>query len=305
MVALFVLQLIFASTYTKAQGKNWHPAHFSCIACDRPLAAEKTEEFVQHQGSVVCLECFDSKIAKDCMTCQKKIGAGEQQLSSGDYQWHSECFNCTSCNTTLDASQFLMKDKSLYCASCYSKAFGVSCAMCKEPIDPNDRSLGAGDKKWHSKCFACVGCKAELMGKPFIDHALGLFCVACYEEKHASRCKACTKVIGSAGGIRYKEDIFHEACFVCSHCQCKLAGKKFVKKEEKFSCQDCFANKLGPKCFLCKKVITKDSEGGDSYITHESKNWHCKCFTCANCGKNLEGSSFAFDNESLSCGLCK
>ncbi|XP_065177470.1 testin-like [Sycon ciliatum] len=297
-------ELIFKGTYTVAQGKRWHPDHFCCMGCDNPLAAEKSEEFVQTKGNVVCVPCFESKFAKHCLMCEAKIGAGEEQLSSGEYQWHTKCFTCNDCKAVLDPSQFLLREKKLFCQKCYSGKFSYSCAKCKDPIDGTQRSLGVGDKKWHSSCFVCSGCQSELAGKPFVDHSSGLFCVPCYEKSHATRCKACSKVIGEAGGLRYKEDVYHEKCFVCSYCQVPLAGKKFVRKDDKFCCEKCFGEKLAPKCFACRKVIVKNSDGDDSFIAHQSNSWHIPCFVCSNCGKKLDGERFNFKDNALTCGLC-
>lgn len=60
----------------------------------------------------------------------------------------------------------------------------------------------------------------------------------------------------SKGGVSYKESAYHRECFVCQRCDRLLAGEKFVTRDEKPYCSDCFNDCFAKKCYLCKKAIS-------------------------------------------------
>ncbi len=58
-----------------------------------------------------------------CPKCNKKVYFAEQVKGAGA-TYHKLCFKCTTCNKMLDSSLCADKDNTLYCKSCYGKAFG-------------------------------------------------------------------------------------------------------------------------------------------------------------------------------------
>lgn len=50
-------------------------------------------------------------------------------------------------------------------------------------------------RQWHEKCFSCFVCKTPIGTKSFIPREQDIYCSGCYEEKFATRCVKCTKVI--------------------------------------------------------------------------------------------------------------
>lgn len=50
-------------------------------------------------------------------------------------------------------------------------------------------------KQWHDKCFCCALCKTPIGTKSFIPKNDEVYCATCYEEKFATRCCKCKKVL--------------------------------------------------------------------------------------------------------------
>ena len=50
-------------------------------------------------------------------------------------------------------------------------------------------------RQWHEKCFSCFVCKTPIGTKSFIPREQDIYCSGCYEEKFATRCVKCTKVM--------------------------------------------------------------------------------------------------------------
>ena len=66
-------------------------------------------------------------------------------------------------------------------------------------------------RKWHDKCFQCVVCKSLVGSKPFIiPNETDVYCVSCFEEKFATKCTKCKKIM-TTGGVTFKNEvsIFH------------------------------------------------------------------------------------------------
>ena len=62
-------------------------------------------------------------------------------------------------------------------------------------------------KKWHDKCFQCVVCKTQVGSKPFIiPNETDVYCVGCFEEKFATKCTKCKKIM-TTGGVTFKNEV--------------------------------------------------------------------------------------------------
>ena len=79
-------------------------------------------------------------------------------------------------------------------------------------------------KKWHDKCFNCVVCKHQVGSKPFIinpQNETDVYCVGCYEEKFATKCTKCKKVM-TTGGVTFKNEVIMSCPELGSHKPDKL-----------------------------------------------------------------------------------
>ena len=62
-------------------------------------------------------------------------------------------------------------------------------------------------RKWHDKCFQCVVCKTQVGSKPFIiPNETDVYCVGCFEEKFATKCTKCKKIM-TTGGVTFKNEV--------------------------------------------------------------------------------------------------
>jgi len=63
-------------------------------------------------------------------------------------------------------------------------------------------------RKWHDKCFQCVVCKTQVGSKPFIiPNETDVYCVGCFEEKFATKCTKCKKIM-TTGGVTFKNEVW-------------------------------------------------------------------------------------------------
>ena len=56
--------------YLSALGATWHPEHFVCAACGRPIGGTS---FQVHEGAPYHFECFRDRIAPRCAYCGKPL----------------------------------------------------------------------------------------------------------------------------------------------------------------------------------------------------------------------------------------
>ncbi|XP_055909446.1 four and a half LIM domains protein 2 isoform X7 [Eupeodes corollae] len=156
-------------------------------------------------------------------------------------------------------------------------------------------------RQWHEKCFCCCVCKTPIGTKSFIPREQEIYCAGCYEEKFATRCIKCNKVI-TAGGVTYKNEPWHRECFTCTNCNITLAGQRFTSRDEKPYCADCFGELFAKRCTACVKPIT--GIGGTRFISFEDRHWHHDCFICASCKTSLVGRGFITDGPDIICPEC-
>nr|XP_018910458.1 PREDICTED: prickle-like protein 3 isoform X2 [Bemisia tabaci] len=291
-------ELIFSGEYTKAMNKDWHSGHFCCWQCDESLTGKR---YVLRDEHPYCIKCYESVFANPCEECNKIIGIDSKDLSYKDKHWHESCFLCNKCRVSLVDKQFGSKVEKIYCGSCYDAQFASRCDGCGEIFRAGTKKMEYKTRQWHEKCFSCVVCKTPIGTKSFIPREQEIFCAGCYEEKFATRCVKCTKIITS-GGVTYKNEPWHRECFVCTHCSTSLAGQRFTSRDDKPYCADCFGELFAKRCTACSKPIT--GIGGTRFISFEDRHWHNDCFICATCKTSLVGRGFITDAEDIICPEC-
>ncbi|XP_066147204.1 paxillin isoform X1 [Euwallacea fornicatus] len=290
--------LIFSGEYTKAMNKDWHGQHFCCWQCDESLTGQR---YVLRDEHPYCVSCYESVFANACEKCSRTIGIDSKDLSYKDKHWHEACFLCTTCGESLVDKQFGSKGDRIYCGRCYDEQFASRCDGCHEIFRAGTKKMEYKTRQWHEKCFCCCVCKVPIGTQSFIPREQEIYCAKCYEDKYATRCIKCNKVITS-GGVTYKNEPWHRECFTCTHCQKSLAGERFTSRDEKPYCADCFGELFAKRCFACNKPIT--GIGGTKFISFEDRHWHNDCFFCASCRTSLVGRGFITDNEDIICPDC-
>ncbi|CAB3410643.1 unnamed protein product [Caenorhabditis bovis] len=273
-------ELIFAGEYTKAMNKDWHSDHFCCWQCDQTLTGQR---YIMRDEQPYCIKCYEDVFANQCDECAKPIGIDSKDLSYKDKHWHEHCFLC------------------IFCSNCYDQAFATRCDGCNEIFRAGMKKMEYKGKQWHDKCFCCAHCKVPIGTKSFIPKNEDVFCGPCYEEKFATRCSKCKKVI-TAGGVTYKNEPWHRECFCCTNCNSSLAGQRFTSKDEKPYCANCYGELFAKRCNACTKPIT--GIGGAKFISFEDRHWHNDCFICAQCTTSLVGKGFITDGHEILCPEC-
>ncbi|XP_044010898.1 prickle planar cell polarity protein 3 isoform X4 [Aphidius gifuensis] len=296
-------ELIFSGEYTKAMNKDWHSGHFCCWQCDESLTGQR---YVLRDEHPYCINCYESVFANNCEECGKIIGIDSKvnsckDLSYKDKHWHEACFLCFKCRVSLVEKQFGSKGDKIYCGNCYDTQFASRCDGCGEIFRAGTKKMEYKTRQWHEKCFCCVVCKNAIGLKSFIPREQEIYCAGCYEDKFATRCIKCNKIITS-GGVTYKNDPWHRECFTCTNCDNCLAGQRFTSRDEKPYCAECFGELFAKRCTSCTKPIT--GIGGTRFISFEDRHWHNDCFICAGCKSSLVGRGFITDADDIICPEC-
>ncbi|XP_055909444.1 four and a half LIM domains protein 2 isoform X5 [Eupeodes corollae] len=284
--------------YTKAMNKDWHSGHFCCWQCDESLTGQR---YVIRDDHPYCIKCYENVFANTCEECSKIIGIDSKDLSYKDKHWHEACFLCNKCRISLVDKQFGAKADKIYCGNCYDAQFASRCDGCGEVFRAGTKKMEYKTRQWHEKCFCCCVCKTPIGTKSFIPREQEIYCAGCYEEKFATRCIKCNKVI-TAGGVTYKNEPWHRECFTCTNCNITLAGQRFTSRDEKPYCADCFGELFAKRCTACVKPIT--GIGGTRFISFEDRHWHHDCFICASCKTSLVGRGFITDGPDIICPEC-
>jgi len=78
------------------------------------------EKFTSKDEKPFCAECFGELFAKKCIRCTKPITGlgGTKFISFDDRHWHSECFVCYRCTTSLVGRGFLTDAAEVLCPDC-------------------------------------------------------------------------------------------------------------------------------------------------------------------------------------------
>jgi len=272
-----------------------------CHHCDDSLAGHR---YVLREDHPYCIKCYESVFANNCDECGKIIGIDSKDLSYKEKHWHESCFLCNKCRTSLVDKQFGSKADRIYCGPCYDAQFATRCDGCGDVFRAGMKKMEYKTRQWHEKCFVCCTCKNPIGTKSFIPKEHDIYCAKCYEDKFATKCIKCSKVI-TQGGVTYRSDPWHRECFTCTHCQKSLAGQRFTSRDDKPYCADCFGELFSKRCTACTKPITgKGGLGSTKFVAFETLAWHNECFFCNICNESMVGKGFIQDGENIICPEC-
>ncbi|XP_069774989.1 filamin-binding LIM protein 1 isoform X2 [Narcine bancroftii] len=102
----------------------------------------------------------------------------------------------------------------------------------------------------------------------------------------ADTCSFCNQLIPSTiPALEAMNKIFHENCFKCRKCNCRLVGKKYYILDGDPHCDSCYQNTL-EKCGKCNKTIM------NQIIRAVGKAFHPECFTCIVCHRLIGTERF-------------
>lgn len=89
--------------------------------------------------------------------------------------------------------------------------------------------------------------------------------------------------------------------FACFDCHQQLGGLRYVMKEDKPYCCQCFERRFAEFCETCGEQIGVDQ----GQMTHGGQHWHASecCFKCHTCSKPLLGLAFLPKNGVTFCSV--
>jgi len=87
--------------------------------------------------------------------------------------------------------------------------------------------------------------------------------------------------------------------FTCTECACRLGGERYVLRDSRPYCCDCFDSLYAEYCNTCSRLIGVDQ----GQMTYEGQSWHADhhCFHCEACSQSLLDQPFLPKNGKLYC----
>ncbi|XP_014240531.1 paxillin-like [Cimex lectularius] len=144
----------------QALNKNWHPNHFLCQHCNKPI---KEHKFNVYEGKPYCENDYAHLFLKRCNGCHLPIK--DVVVVALNANWHREHFVCANCGTQLCNKGFFEKDMNPYCKKCFEDKYCPKCKGCDESI--TDTAVMALGEKWHQTCFLCKNCSRPITSGKF------------------------------------------------------------------------------------------------------------------------------------------
>ncbi|BFZ17617.1 hypothetical protein BsWGS_20656 [Bradybaena similaris] len=92
--------------------KSFHPSCFVCSQCNRPISGTK---FHVEEGNYYCEADWMAMFQTMCSGCNFPIEPGDKWVEAMGRNFHSECFNCATCQINLEGQQFCAKGGRAYC----------------------------------------------------------------------------------------------------------------------------------------------------------------------------------------------
>ncbi|MBA2395138.1 MAG: protein DA1 [Ktedonobacteraceae bacterium] len=124
-------QLIWGD-YLNALGATWHPEHFTCAVCGRPINGTS---FQVHQGDPCHFECFRERIAPRCAYCGKPL-VGEYLVDQWGTRYckehQSQYPHCAYCGRLVPPQQQEQRNDGVRCPVCRSTA--IETAEAAKPV---------------------------------------------------------------------------------------------------------------------------------------------------------------------------
>nr|XP_040570254.1 LOW QUALITY PROTEIN: protein prickle-like [Lepeophtheirus salmonis] len=168
------------------------------------------------------------------------------------------------------------------------------CDNCTESIGGGDISVIASraglNRFWHPNCFTCTVCNELLVDLIYFYKDGKLYCGRHNAETMKPRCSACDEIILSDECTEAEGRAWHMKHFACFECDRQLGGQRYIMREGRPYCLQCFDCMFAEYCDACGETIGVDQ----GQMTHEGQHWHAtnECFCCHSCRITLLGRPF-------------
>jgi len=139
--------------YITALGASWHPDHFLCAGCGKPIGSE---QYYVHQEAPYHAECYQNQVAPRCAYCGKPL-LDRYQVSQGK-SYHPACFRehvatrCVYCNKPLTGEYMVNHWGEHYCKE--HQADYPTCAFCGRLVPSQQLEQGARRNEY-IRCPLC------------------------------------------------------------------------------------------------------------------------------------------------------
>ncbi|XP_076812370.1 uncharacterized protein LOC143459212 isoform X2 [Clavelina lepadiformis] len=171
---------------------------------------------------------------------------------------------------------------------------GTSCTDCCAPIKGGDIGIVASRSEpgmcWHPACFCCSVCHELLVDLFYFYQDGRLYCGRHHAETLKPRCSACDEIIFSDECTEAEGRHWHMDHFCCFECDQVLGGQRYIMRDGKPNCTQCFEALYAEYCDMCGDLIGLDA----GQMQYEGQHWHAtdSCFCCNRCRKSLLGRPF-------------
>ncbi|NP_001090425.2 transforming growth factor beta-1-induced transcript 1 protein [Xenopus laevis] len=166
-------ELPIVQNMVTALGCTWHPEHFCCKVCKKPIGEEG---FHEKDGEQYCSDDYFRLFGAVCAGCTEAVK--ESYISALGGLWHPQCFVCHVCHTPFINGSFFEHEGLPLCETHYHSRRGSLCAGCEQPI--TGRCVTAMGKKFHPQHLNCTFCLRQLNKGTFREHDEKPYCQACY-----------------------------------------------------------------------------------------------------------------------------
>jgi LIM domain-containing protein 2 len=160
------------------RNQQWHENCFRCTDCQTSIGKSP---FIPHDNKPYCPTCYEKRFAYKCSKCTKAINNGGVKYKGVPY--HTECFTCYNCNKQLVNEKFAVKEDKQVCVDCYGVLYAKKCTRCNHPItglgNEGSKFVSFEGRHWHTNCFSCCKCGANLVSKGFLTHLDDIVCPDC------------------------------------------------------------------------------------------------------------------------------
>ncbi|CAM4585657.1 prickle-like protein 2 isoform X1 [Caretta caretta] len=171
---------------------------------------------------------------------------------------------------------------------------GAICEQCGGQISGGDIAVFASRAGhgvcWHPPCFICTVCNELLVDLIYFYQEGKIYCGRHHAECLKPRCAACDEIIFADECTEAEGRHWHMKHFCCFECETVLGGQRYIMKEGRPYCCNCFESLYAEFCDTCAQHIGIDQ----GQMTYDGQHWHATetCFCCAQCKKSLLGRPF-------------
>ncbi|XP_025206693.1 protein prickle-like [Melanaphis sacchari] len=181
----------------------------------------------------------------------------------------------------------------------------VPCSNCQEILQPGDMAVTASrvgsGAAWHPACFTCRVCKEILVDLIYFYKDDHVYCGRHHAETLKPRCSACDEIILADECTEAEGRAWHMKHFACLECDKQLGGQRYIMRDGRPYCLQCFDGLFAEYCDSCGDPISVDH----GQMSHEGQHWHAteQCFCCHTCRSSLLGRPFLPRRGAIFCSI--